>query len=87
MLNISENSLQNREYVERLVELVDTGFDHTDYVWHQFVNPWEENFAIDSTQHAKLDNTWIPSNKQVLHICSIIGKLEFRLEEIREYYS
>ena len=87
MLNLSEASLQNREHIDRLVELVDTGFDHTDYVWHQFVNPWEKNFALDNTQNAIHDPTWIPSNKQISHIRSIIGKLEFRLEEIREYYS
>lgn len=87
MLDISENSLQNRKYVDRLVELVDTGFNHTDYDWHQFLNSWEKDFAINNTQKAKFDSTWIPSNKVIFHVCSIIGKLEFRLDEIREYYS
>ena len=74
-----------RQPVDRLIEIVEHEFEPTDYDWDQFLSYWETNFTLDVTGQAKSSRMWIPTDKQQAHIRNIVGKLEFRLHEIREY--
>ena len=74
-----------RHPVDRLIEISDSEFEKTDYDWDQFLNYWETNFTLDVTGQAKASRMWIPSDKQQAYIRTIVDKLEFRLNEIREY--
>lgn len=87
MLNFNESALEHRRHIDKLVDLVDNGFDERLYDWHQFLNDWEMSFTLDTTRRARLDESWVPSDKQVRYIRSIIGKLEFHIEEIRKHHS
>lgn len=76
-----------RETVSRLIELVederfaDNGFDVR---WHSFVTPWQKGFTIDVMARAKSHPDWVPTEKQLLHIRTVIARLQQGLEDLLE---
>jgi len=86
MLSLNNNIPVNRQYINRLVELVDTEFNDTGFKWHRFVSTREKDFVISNTERAKRDSTWVPSNNVIIYACAIIGRLEYRLNDIRIHY-